>query len=154
MSVCPRPKFNPDKSKYIQRYINTKVDIDQTIPFGFTSSVDRKGNTSLYVYGKRDIEEDLPFKSDTIYRMASQSKFMGVTGFLKLIDQGKVSWDTLLRTYIPEYGKEHMWVIKPYTPKGYQKTLINPIHTTLGSKHIHIKLSAVFFDWVYVLVSL
>ena len=141
MSVCSikSPKFNPDKSKYIQKYINTKVDIDQSIPFGFTSSVTRNGETNIYTYGKRDIEEDLPFEEDSIYRMASQSKFMGVVGFLKLVDKGAIKLDDLLKDYIPEYSKENMGVINPYKPNGYEKTLMNPIKTTKGSNHIHIQ---------------
>ena len=90
MSICFKKKFNLDKIKYIEKYINTQVDIEGNIPFGFTSSIDQQGNESVYVYGKRNIEKDLPFESDSIYRMASQSKFMGVTGFLKLIDKGLV----------------------------------------------------------------
>lgn len=138
MSVCPRLKFNPDKSKYIQKYINTKVDIVQNMPFGFTSSVDKNGNTDIYTYGKRDIEENLPFEANSIYRMASQSKFMGVTGFLKLIDKQSIEWNTPLSYYLPEYNKENMRVIDPYQPTDSGKTLMNPIYTTVGSNIIHI----------------
>jgi CubicO group peptidase (beta-lactamase class C family) len=139
MSVCGRPKFNLDKYKYIQKYINTKVDINRTMPFGFTSSIDKNGNTNIYTHGKRNIEEDLPFESNSIYRMASQSKFMGVTGFLKLIDKGLTTWDTPLSTYLPEFSKENMGVIEPYNPNIYTKTLLNPISTVIGSNIIHIR---------------
>ena len=139
MSVCKRPKFNLDKFKYIQKYINTKVDLEQTVPFGFTSSIDKNGNTNIYTYGKRDIEANLPFEPNSIYRMASQSKFMGVTGFLKLIDRGLTDWATPLRNYLPEFARENLGVIDPYQPNGYAKTLLNPIYTTKDSNIIHIK---------------
>lgn len=138
MSVCSNLKFNPDKSKYIKRYINTKVDIDKAIPFGFTSSITQEGDMDIYTYGKRNIEKDLPFEANSIYRIASQSKFMGSVGFLKLVDKGLVDWNTPLKSYLPEYG-ENMGVIVPYNPTGYTKTLMNPLYTTEGSNVVHIR---------------
>lgn len=138
MSVCPIKNSNIDKTKYIKKYINTKVDRDQIIPFGFTSSIDRDGKTEIYVHGKRNIEKNLPFEPNSIYRMASQSKFMGTVGFLKLIDQGKITWDTPVSQYLPEYSISNMCVIEPYEPSGYDIELENPIITTEGSNVIHI----------------
>lgn len=138
MSVCGRFNINPDKSKYIEKYINSKVDHNGTIPFGFTSSIDRKGNTNIYTYGKRDIEENLPFEPDSIYRMASQSKFMGVTGFLKLVDKQLVSLNEPLKNYLPEFSSEFMSVIEPYHPSPPIKTLLNPIYTTEGLDMVFI----------------
>ncbi|MBA3551220.1 beta-lactamase family protein, partial [Patescibacteria group bacterium] len=91
-----------DKINYIKKYINTTVDIDQTVPFGFVSSVTADGSNQMYLHGSRNIEEKLPFEANSIYRMASQSKFMGTVAFLKLIDQGRVTWDTPLKNYLPE----------------------------------------------------
>lgn len=127
MSVCDGNGFDLSKEKYIHRYINTQVDIKGTIPFGFTSSIDREGKTKIYTYGKRNIEENLPFEADSIYRMASQSKFMGVVGFLKMVDNTTVELTDLLKDYIPEYSKENMSVIQPYNPKGYRHILENSI---------------------------
>ncbi len=138
MSVCHNPKFNLNKSKYINRYINTKVDIDKTIPFGFTSSINVDGESNIYTHGKRNIEKKLLFEADSIYRMASQSKFIGSVGFLKLVDKGLVDWNTPLKNYLPEYGK-NMGVIKPYKPSGYSKTLMNPLYTTKGSSIVHVR---------------
>lgn len=127
------------KSKYIEKYINTKVDIDKTVPFGFSSSVNKKGEINIYTHGKRSIEKDLPFDSNSIYRIASQSKFMGSVGFLKLVDKGLVSWDEPIKNYLPEYSMENMKVINPYTPSGYNKTLLNPLYTTEGSNTVHVR---------------
>jgi len=128
MSVCGL-NFNPSKQKYVEKYINTKVDIEGSIPFGFTSSINRKGEVKIYTYGKRNIEENLPFEADSIYRMASQSKFMGVVGFLNFLTKykNKISLDTLLKTYIPEFDKDNMGVIEPYQPSDITYTLIDKI---------------------------
>jgi len=140
MSVCSfnKQKINPQKSKYIQKYINTKVDIKQNIPFGFTSFVNRNGDTDVYTYGKRNIEENLPFEADSIYRMASQSKFMGTTAFLKLIDNHRLDLSDPIKNYISEYSMENMGVIEPYELNSYEKILINPIKTVKGSNIITI----------------
>jgi len=135
---CTVNKNTPDKIKYIQRYINTQVDINKNIPFGFTSSVNRKGESKIYTYGKRNIEKNLPFESDSIYRMASQSKFMSVVGFSKLISKNLIGWDTLLKDYIPEYSSDNMSVMDPYIP-GPFKLLLNPLVTVIGSNTIKIK---------------
>lgn len=142
MSVCPKSSLNKksklDKQNYIKKYINTEVDIKQTIPFGFNSTIDKAGITDIYTHGRRNIEENLPFKPDSIYRMASQSKFMGSVGFLKLVDQNKINLDDPLKNYLPEYSSENMGVIKPYTPSSPLKTLIDPIYTTENSNIITI----------------
>ena len=137
MSVCTRLQINPDKQKYIEKYINTKVDKVGSVPFGFSSSISQ-GGKRIYTYGYRNIEEKLPFESNSIYRMASQGKFVGTVGFLKLIDQGKVEWETPLSLYFPEYSKNRMGVINPIDTPPLLKTLINPICTTLGSNLVRI----------------
>jgi len=138
MSVCHNSIL--DKSKYIEAYINTKVDIDRTVPFGFTSSVSETGETKVYTHGKRNIEENLPFDENTIYRMASQSKFMGTVGFLKLIDKNLLDFDTPLSKYLPEYSQERMRVIQSFVPNDeYNKVSYNPIYTTQNSKIIYIR---------------
>ena len=143
MSVCPKSSSNSkiklDKQNYIKKYINTEVDIKQNIPFGFNSSINQDGKVDIYTHGLRDIENNLPFEPNTIYRMASQSKFMGSVGFLKLVDQNKISLDDPLKQYLPEYGKEKMGVIKPYNPTDSPTTLFNPLFTNKNSNIITIK---------------
>lgn len=138
MWACPSSNLKLDKTNYIRRYINTKVDIEQTLPFGFSSSVTRDGETNIYTHGKRNLEKDLPFTQDSIFRMASQSKFMGTAGFLKLIDNGKIDWNTPLKDYLPEYGSEYMKVIETVTTTGNYKLLFDPLYTTEGSNIIQI----------------
>ena len=121
-----------NKINYIEKYINTKVDIAQTIPFGFVSST----NNDPYVYGKRNIEKNLPFDSNSIYRMASQSKFMGTVAFLKLIDRGIVTWETPLKDYLPEFSVQKMRVIDPYVPNKFEKISFNPLFTQENSHTI------------------
>ena len=150
MSVCDRLNLKFGKNKYIEKYINTKVDIDQSIPFGFASSIDKDGKEYVYTYGKRDIELDLPFEKDSIYRMASQSKFMGTVGFLKLVDKGIINWDTPIKEYLPEYAKENMGVIKPIETPRSIKTRMNPIVTTSGSNIIHIIHQNTFQNGQYI----
>jgi CubicO group peptidase (beta-lactamase class C family) len=140
MSVCG-VNFNPSKEKYIEKYINTKVDIEGSIPFGFSSSVNEKGEIKIYTHGKRNIEENLPFEADSIYRMASQSKFMSVVGFLNFLskNKSKIDLNSLLKTYIPEFDKDKMGVIDPYQPEDKSEVvLVDKIYLSMDSKYIKI----------------
>jgi len=145
MSVCSLSNTSHDKkldkNNYIEAYINTKVDKERSIPFGFTSSVDKSGNSNMYMHGFQDLEQGIPFKEDSIYRMASQSKFMGTTAFLKLIDKGLVDWSAPLSKYLPEYSSDHIKVINPYISHKKIRVLSDGIYTTVDSNIIYIRKS-------------
>ena len=142
-----------NKINYIKKYINTKVDIDQSVPFGFVSSVSSISPPvgDKYLYGKRNIEENLPFESDSIYRMASQSKFMGTVAFLKLIDRGIVTWDTPLKDYLPEFSAETLGVIEPYQLKSTtERVWFNPLITQENSNLIIVNVENSFTEGDYI----
>ena len=130
----------PNKYNYIKRLINTKVDKHKNIPFGFTSSIDENGRKKIYTYGKRDIEKNLPFDKNSIYKIASQSKFMGVVGFLKLIDRGIISFDTPIKNYISEYSSDYMGVINPVCVDKERSTqIVNPLHIKINTNIIQVR---------------
>ena len=136
-----------NKTNYIKKYINTTVDIDQSVPFGFVSST--AGNN--YLYGQRNIEEKLPFEADSIFRMASQSKFMGTVAFLKLIDQGRVTWDTPLKKYLPEFAAETLGVIEPYQLESpSDRVWFNPLLTQKDSNLITVTAENSFTEGDYI----
>lgn len=65
-------------------------------------------------YGLRDVEKGLPADSDTVYMIGSCTKAFTATIVAKLVDEGKLDWDTPVREYLPElrfyddYTTEHV----------------------------------------------
>lgn len=145
MSVCSlsnKSQQSLNKNNYIRAYIDTKVDIEKTVPFGFVSSVNESGEANTYTRGKQDLEAGIPFDEDSIYRMASQSKFMGTVGFLKLLDRGIVEWNTPLSKYLPEYSSDSVKVIQPYSHNSsidYSGVMSDGIYTTKDSNIIYVR---------------
>lgn len=53
-------------------------------------------------YGYRNIDQKLPANEDSIYRIASCSKAFTATALAKLVDEGKLFWDSKVKDIAPE----------------------------------------------------
>jgi CubicO group peptidase (beta-lactamase class C family) len=58
----------------------------------------------LSAIGRRDIKNDLPMRTDTIFWVASMTKPMTSTAIMMLQDEGKLSIDDRVSKYIPEFA--------------------------------------------------
>lgn len=58
-------------------------------------------------FGFADLEEGMPVKSNTIFRMASVSKLFTASALGKLIEQGKLHLDTPVIQYLPELPEHY-----------------------------------------------
>jgi len=68
--------------------------------------VARKGKVVHFgTYGKRDLENDLPIKRDTIFRIYSMTKSITSVAALMLNEEGKLSLDDPLSQYFPPLKK-------------------------------------------------
>lgn len=54
-------------------------------------------------FGLRDIKDNLPMTANTVQPVASVSKSFTVAAFGTLVRDGKASWDTPVREYLPEF---------------------------------------------------
>lgn len=54
-------------------------------------------------YGQRDADAGLPLTADTRFPMASVTKSFAAMSVALLVDEGKLSWDTPVREYMPEF---------------------------------------------------
>ena len=54
-------------------------------------------------FGYRDVEEGVSPSQDTIYYIASLSKFMTAAGIGKLVEDGKLQWTDLVSKVLPEF---------------------------------------------------
>ncbi len=55
------------------------------------------------VLGHRDLEANLPLTVNTRFPLASVTKSFAAMSLALLVDEGKLSWDTPLREYMPEF---------------------------------------------------
>jgi len=69
-----------------------------------TLVADGKHILHLSAVGRRDIEHDLPMRTDTIFWVASMTKLMTSAAIMMLQDGGKVSIDDPVSKYIPQYA--------------------------------------------------
>ncbi|WP_188888806.1 serine hydrolase domain-containing protein [Paenibacillus radicis (ex Gao et al. 2016)] len=76
--------------------------------------------------GFSDVENQVPFSRDSIFRLYSATKVITVTALLQLLEQGKFKLSDPLHEYIPEF--KHMSV-RHTLPDGTEELLpaLNPI---------------------------
>jgi CubicO group peptidase (beta-lactamase class C family) len=57
-------------------------------------------------FGFADVENEVPARADSSYRMASVTKPMTAVGVLKLVDEGKIDLDAEVQTYVPYFPRK------------------------------------------------
>ena len=57
-------------------------------------------------YGKADMENGTPAKSNTVYRLASVSKPITAAAVMQLVEQGKIDLDAPIQKYVPSFPKK------------------------------------------------
>ncbi len=62
-----------------------------------------EGVVSLEALGRRDVEKDLPMRSDTLFRIASMTKPITAIGIMMLVDEGKLAVDDPVEKHLPEF---------------------------------------------------
>ncbi len=67
------------------------------------------------VHGLRDIENSLPLTPDTRFPLASVTKSFTAMSVALLVDEGKLSWDEPVRTYLPEFVLHDEYATKNVT---------------------------------------
>jgi CubicO group peptidase (beta-lactamase class C family) len=70
----------------------------------------------LYVgaHGQRNVAQAQPMTTDTIFRIASMTKPVATTAIMMLVEDGKLSLDNPISTYVPEYAD--IGVIENFNP--------------------------------------
>jgi CubicO group peptidase (beta-lactamase class C family) len=83
--------------------IVAKAITDSHIP-GLSIAVVQDGKV-IYAkgFGFRDVENKLPVTTDTLFAIGSVSKSFTSLIFGTLNDEGKVEWDSPVRTYLPTF---------------------------------------------------
>jgi len=79
---------------------------DDEIP-GAVVLVARRGRVILHeAFGFRDIERTQPMQTDSLFRMASNSKAVTAAGIMLLVEDGKLDLDAPVGTYLPAFDND------------------------------------------------
>ncbi len=88
---------------------------------GVITMVARKGKIAHYeAYGYQDLENQVPIKTDTIFRIFSMTKPVVGTALMILHEEGKFSLDDPVEKYIPEFA--NLQVAREDGPDGVPVT--------------------------------
>jgi CubicO group peptidase (beta-lactamase class C family) len=79
---------------------------------------------SLEAVGKRNLEDDLPMRPDTLFRIASMTKPITAIGIMMLVDRGKLSVDDPVEKHLPEFRGQML--VAASSPAGDAVTLRKP----------------------------
>src|SRR5438094_3886761 len=66
-------------------------------------------------FGVRDANTKAPVDADTVFQLASVSKSIGSTVVAELVGEGKIAWDSKLRTLDPAFAMFDPWVTREIT---------------------------------------
>ncbi len=95
-------KIQEQKLKDLDAYIE-KARVDWRVP-GMAVAIVKDGKVILKKgYGVREIGKEEKVDTETLFACASTTKAMTATCMGMLVDEGKIKWDDLVITYLPEY---------------------------------------------------
>jgi len=105
ISMCVRTvgqDYNLDKSlKGFDKYIKEVMD-DWNTP-GIGVGIIIKGELAYWNgFGYRDMENELPVTSKTLFQIASNTKLFTSVAMGMLVEQGKLAWDEPISSYVPQ----------------------------------------------------
>ena len=109
-----------------------------------------RGGKVVYVdmYGKRDIENDLPVEPDSIYRFFSMSKPITSIALMQLYEQGRVKLSDPVEKYIPAFANMQVVV-----GGSSQKPQLRPASTTMNLHHLLTHMSGLTDGFQYATVA-
>jgi CubicO group peptidase (beta-lactamase class C family) len=102
-TIQPGDKY-ADKLRIFEEFVRKQMEKDK-IP-GLTIGFYKDGYGWVKGFGYADIENKLPAHAESAYRLASITKTFTGVAILQLVEQGKLSLDGEIQTYLPSYPKQ------------------------------------------------
>jgi len=85
---------------------------------GVAIGIIEKGNiTHVKGYGVKNIHNNQPINTNTIFKIASNSKAFTTAALAILVDEKKISWQGKVVDYLPNFKMHDEWVTKEFTVK-------------------------------------
>lgn len=104
--------FDPDRLKRLDAVIQTEIDGQRLA--GAVMIVKRDGRDVVFkAYGSHDVENAVPMKTDSIFRIASMSKAVTTVAALMLYEEGRFMLNDPVSKFIPEFAKSVVAVAPP-----------------------------------------
>lgn len=104
--------FDPERLKRLDHVIQTEIDGGRLA--GAVMLVKRDGqDVVLKSYGQHDIENAVPMRADSIFRIASMSKAVTTVAALMLYEEGRFLLNDPVGKFIPEFQRSVVAVAPP-----------------------------------------
>lgn len=99
--------FSPERLKRIDNNINDWINDGRLN--GAVALIIRNGKIVYHkAFGYDDLEKTKPFRTDNIFRIASQTKAITSVAVMMLFEEGKFLLDDPISRYIPEFAKQQV----------------------------------------------
>jgi len=96
--------------------------VDQGRVSGVVTYVARNGRVvDLQAFGKADVEAGRPMRTDTIFRIASQTKALTSVAAMMLVEEGKIGLADPVSRFIPAFKKTTVALPPPAGDKNQLK---------------------------------
>ena len=113
--------FCPERLERLSRTLNEYADKQRLS--GGVVLVKREGQPVFFeVFGKKDVESDIPMPRDAIFRIASQTKAIISVAVMMLQEEGKLLISDPVGKYLPEFEHTTVAVKRKQTASGNSKT--------------------------------
>ncbi len=103
-SPLPPAQQYADKLAAFEEFVHQQMQKDK-IP-GMTIGFFKDDYGWVKGFGYADVENKIPARPESAYRLASVSKTFTSAAILQLVEQGKMSLDAEIQTYVPYYPKQ------------------------------------------------
>lgn len=90
--------------RVFEEFVRQQMTKDK-IP-GMTIGFSKDGYQWVKGFGYADLENKIPAKAESAYRLASVTKTMTGTAIVQLMERGKINLDSEIQTYVPYYPKQ------------------------------------------------
>lgn len=121
-----------DKLRIFEEFVRRQMEKDK-IP-GLTIGFYKDDYTWVKGFGYADLENKLPAHAESAYRLASITKTFTGVAILQLVEQGKMSLDGEIQTYLPSYPKQRWPVtvkqLLTHTGGGQQGGWVGPTYAS------------------------
>ena len=104
-STAQLKSLSPAQLKEFEDFVAAQMKIDK-IP-GLSIGFLRGDELWAKGYGFADLENKLPAKAESMYRLASVSKPITAAAVLQLAEKGKINLDAEVQTYVPYFPKKN-----------------------------------------------